>query len=137
MYSNHRLNIPNLNTEILIAWELGQHRFQERWAALQISDEIGNRLQLGANLIFTEGRRFRPAKGSDPADQTFWASVMPTSWDGCQPYDLMAITPEGFWLRLGVEQYLGDPAEGPYFTKILEWLRAGGNGSCWIGGRHA
>jgi len=135
MYSNHRLNIPNLNTEILCLWELGQHRFQERWAELKINDEIGNRLQLGANLIFTEGRRFRPAKGNDLADQTFWASVMPTSWDGTQPYDLMAITPKGYWLRLGVERWLGDPAEGPYHAKVLAWLRNGGEGSCWIGGR--
>lgn len=132
-YQLHRLAIPDLNAELLRAWELGQHDAEKRAAELGITVDIINKLQMGAKLIVPEGRRFRPAT-DDEAGSAIWASVMPTSWDGCRPYDLMAISPEGFWLRLGLEQWLGDPAEGPYFTKVLAWLRAGGKGSCWIGG---
>lgn len=132
-YNLHRLELPDLSAEIRLAWSMGQHRYRERWKELGIDVETGNRLQLGAMLIRTEGRKFYPAKADDPADQTFWASVRATSWDGCQPYDLMAITPKSYWLRLGVENWLGDPGDSPYHTKVLAWLRAGGVGSCWIG----
>jgi hypothetical protein len=137
MYSNHLLEVPDLAAVLRAAWEMGRGHAEELWEQLVISEEIGHDLKIGALFIVTDGRLFRPAITAADRERGFWATIMATSWDGCQPYDLIAISmePRGFWLRLGVEQYLGDPAEGPYFTKVLAWLRAGGHGSCYIGGR--
>ena len=134
-YNLHNLKIPDLRAEIEQAWDLGLYDAEKRADELGITVAVINYLYMGAKLVVPiDDRRFRPAKDNGDDDHAeIWASVMPTSWDGCQPYDLMAITPKSYWLRLGVENWLGDPGDSPYHTKVLAWLRAGGEGSCWIG----
>jgi len=134
-YELHRLDLPNLSEEIKDAWDLGQHRAHERWRDLGITAERGNELMLGANLIIPIGpRRYRPARGNDPAVQAFMASIMPTRFINGVPFDLFAFSldPAGWWLRRGEEEWLGDIGGSPHQTKVLGYIR--NDGSCYIGG---
>ena len=130
----HKRRLPNLNRELEVARAARTPYFFRQLEQIGIDHETAERLMIGRLLVRTSCRFFKPAHPNDGLARKL--PVMPTSWDGWHLYDLLAFDGRRAWLRLGVEDHLGDPTDGPVFPSVGAWIKAGGIvGSCRIRGR--